>query len=365
MLSSDHSENGTGWMYELVHELPDQILASASLPGLTDILAPAEGCRRIILCGMGGSAIAGDLIQPLLHDSGVQLHVWRDYELPSWACPEDLVICSSYSGDTEESLSGARAAGRLGCARLGITSGGTLAAMAAEEGFPAVILPGGLPPRASLGLGLGALTRCLGRLGLILDSDAELAGAVETMTGFREARLSPLNTEGLVEAKTLEDPEGNIPSAELARILVGRTPVIYTAGCEAHAAGLRLKAQLNENSKVPACLAQFPELDHNDLVGWDLAAADRGRFVLLILRGMNEHERIDRRVELTRSLLAEEFPEIHEIKSSAPGVLGRIMSLVQYGDFLSCHLARLRQVDPLPVSRIISLKKALGKQEKK
>jgi glucose/mannose-6-phosphate isomerase len=363
MLSNQGFKNGTARMYELVHALPDQIIASAGLAGLDDIQPLAAGCRRIILCGMGGSAIAGDLVQPLLGPSGIQLHVWRDYGLPGWAAADDLVICSSYSGNTEESLSGARAAGELGCARLAITSGGELAALAGAEDFPKVILPPGLPPRASLGLGLGALTRSLGRLGVIPDSETELAGAVDTLAEFRAARLSPVDTGGEIGPVVSEDPEGNITPAELARLLMGRTAVIYTAGAEAHAAGLRLKAQLNENSKVPACLAQFPELDHNDLVGWDLDPADRGRFILLILRGMSDNERVDRRVDLTRSLLADEFPEIHEIRTEAPGCLGRIMSLVQYGDFLSCHLARLRQVDPLPVERIIRLKEALGKPE--
>jgi glucose/mannose-6-phosphate isomerase len=350
-------------MFELVNALPDQLTASASLAGLSEVAAPTGGCRRIILCGMGGSAIAGDLVQPLLDGSGVQLVVWRDYGLPAWARADDFVICSSYSGQTEESLSGARAAGDLGCARLAITSGGELAGLAAAEDFPAVLLPPGLPPRASLGLGLGALTRCLGRMGILADAAEELTLAAEHLRAMRDARCGPVAEDGSVGTETPADPEGNIPAAELAALLAGKTPVIYTAGAEAHATGLRLKAQLNENSKAPACLAAFPELNHNDLVGWDLAAADRGRFVLLILQGMSDNGRIDRRVALTRDLLAEEFPEIHDVRSAADGRLARIMSLVQYGDYLSCHLARLRGVDPVPVARIIRLKEELAKPE--
>ena len=122
--------DGSSRMYELVSALGDQLRDSAGLPGLDEVRAPERSFGRIILCGMGGSAIAGDLVQPLLRPGGIQLHVWRDYGLPAWAAPEDLVICSSYSGNTEESLSGAREAGRLGCARLAVTSGGELAAMA-------------------------------------------------------------------------------------------------------------------------------------------------------------------------------------------------------------------------------------------
>ena len=355
------NEAGTRLMFKLVGELGDQLRKSATLDGLSDVKPPARGFGRIVLCGMGGSAIAGDLVQPLLADGRIPLSVWRDYGLPHWAGPGDLVICSSYSGDTEETLSGAHEAGLRGCDRLAITSGGSLAALASTEGFPAVILPGGLPPRASLGLGLGALVRSLGQLGMVADSGNSIARAAGTLDRFRDARLSPVAIDGGGMGSIQDDPEGNVSAARLAEILVGKVPVIYTVGAEAHATGLRLKAQLNENSKAPACLAQFPELNHNDLVGWSLDSSDRGRFVLLILRGKDDNDRISRRVDLTRQLLADEFPEIHEIQSSAPGALDRILSLVQYGDYLSCHLARMKGVDPLPVDRITRLKEALGK----
>jgi glucose/mannose-6-phosphate isomerase len=358
-MSTEHRD-GTDTMFQLVHALGDQLLESAHLQGLDQIQPLAAGCTRIVLCGMGGSAIAGDLVQPLLAAGKVSLQVWRDYGLPHWVNSSDLVICSSYSGQTEESLSGAREAAALGCARLAITSGGTLAAMAEADGFPAVILPGGLPPRASLGLGLGALVRSLGRLGLVADSEKAIAGAAVTLNTHRQSRLSPFLLEGETAPVPEVDPEGNIAAADLAELLVGKMTVIYTAEPETHAVGIRLKAQLNENSKAPACVAAFPELDHNDLVGWCLDEGSRDRFVLLILRGLSDNARIDRRVELTRGLLAGEFPEIHEIVSGEPDVLARTMSLVQYADFLSCHLARLGNVDPLPVDRITRLKEELG-----
>ncbi len=347
-------------MFQLVHSLGDQLLDSAHLAGLGGVGPLADGCGRIVLCGMGGSAIAGDLVQPLLASGSVSLHVWRDYGLPHWVGPSDLVICSSYSGATEETLSGARKAADIGCDRLAITSGGALADMASAAGFPAVILPGGLPPRASLGLGMGALVRCLGSLGLVDDADTIIARTAAALNAHRDSRMAPLSLDSGDDAAPAADPEENISAADLAGILVGKMAVIYTAGPEAHAVGLRLKAQLNENSKAPACLAAFPELNHNDLVGWCLNREMRDRFVLLIIRGLSDNPRIGLRVELTRKLLGEEFPEIHEISSPAPDVLERTMSLVQYGDFLSCHLARLGNVDPMPVDRITRLKEELG-----
>jgi glucose/mannose-6-phosphate isomerase len=148
--------------------------------------------------------------------------------------------------------------------------------------------------------------------------------------------------------------------ADLAAALHGRTAVLYTAGSEAHAAGVRLRAQLNENSKVPACLASFPELNHNDLEGWNLTGEGRERFALVVLTSPTDDPRLAQRIAVTRSLLKPEFASIHEVTARGDTPLARIMDLVQYGDFLSCHLARLRGVDALPVDRITRLKNELG-----
>jgi len=344
-------------MYRLIDSLPEQLALSADLAGLDEIPPADPGLQRLVLCGMGGSAIAGDLIQPLLAAGRTSLTVWRDYGLPHWVTSADLVLCCSYSGNTEESLAGARLAGERGCRRIAITAGGELAAIAAKDRLPVVRLPVGLPPRASLGYGLGALVRTLDRLGFCADSGVLIQGAAALLRRCNALRRDPMSSG----ASPATDAEGNISPAALAEILAGRTPVIYTASREAHGVGLRLKAQLNENSKMPACVAAFPELDHNDLVGWCLSPEQRQRFVLLILRGLDDNERISRRVDITRELLREEFAATHEIRSCGNSPLERVLSLVQYGDYLSCHLARLNGVDPIPVDRITKLKLALGR----
>jgi glucose/mannose-6-phosphate isomerase len=341
-------------MLHLVDRLPDQLLESAGLPGLADAAADGPAPGRVVLCGMGGSAIAGDLLAPLV--AGAQLHVHRDYGLPAWAGAGDLVVVSSYSGDTEETLSGWEEAGRRGCRRLALTSGGSLAAQAGAAGVPVVRLPGGLPPRASLGYGLGALARVLDALGVLPDAEGEIRAAAAELRALAPGRLAPYARAGEASLAVAGEPLAR----ETAAALHGKVAVIHTAGDEAHAAGLRLKAQLNENAKVPALLAAYPELDHNDLVGWDLAGDLRDRFVLLILRGGGEPGRLDRRVAATRELLAGQFAGIRLIEARGPCPLARIMSLVQYGDFVSCHLADLRGVDPVPVDRITRLKEALA-----
>ncbi len=359
---SDWPAGGAGEMFALIHQLPDQLSASPGLAGLDGVEPPARGFRRILLCGMGGSAIAGDLVQPLLQQQAVPLDVHRDYGLPHWVDRHCLVIVASYSGNTEESLSALAEARRRGCPVLGITSGGALAAAAGGQdgdAFPLVTLPGGLPPRAALGHGLGALVQVLGRLGVVADTGEEIDEAVRVLRELDPVRRQPVGPAGAGFPGT--DPAGSLTARELAGKLLDAVPVIYTAGNEAFGAGLRLKGQFNENSKCPACLGVFPELNHNDLVGWELPEHLRGRFVLLILGETGEDARLAARVEVTRQLLAGDFPEIHRIRPVGRRPLARALSLVQYGDYLSCHLAQLKNVDPVPVDRIGRLKDYLAK----
>lgn len=353
---------GTGEMFRLIDSLPEQLTASAELKGLSKIGPIPADINRVLLCGMGGSAIAADLVQPLLQHQSLSLEVWRNYGLPHWVDEQTLIIAASYSGNTEESLSALAEARMRRCSVVGITSGGQLQ-QAAEghggEAFPWVQLPGGLPPRASLGFGLGALVRILGKLGLVNEADEEIQVAIEVLQELNPARLAPLGQD--TNTDTGFDPAGMISARGLADKLIGAVPVVYTSDLESHGAGVRLKGQINENSKSPVCLAVFPELNHNDLVGWELEAPFQGRFVLLILEGTLDNERLAARVDITRELLAGEFSEIHRIKAQGTRVLARVLSLVQYGDYLSCHLAHLKGVDPVPVDRIGTLKNRLEK----
>ena len=178
---------GSGEMLSYVAAFPDHLESSAVLTGLKEITPAPNSCRRILLCGMGGSAIAGDLIQPMLQEQGTSLTVWRDYGLPHWAGGDDLVIVASYSGNTEESLSALAAAQSLGCSVVGISSGGTLKSLAAKadgSGFPLVDLPGGFPPRAALGYGLGALLHVLAALEIIPDPRAEITAVKLCLSGY-------------------------------------------------------------------------------------------------------------------------------------------------------------------------------------
>jgi len=343
-------EEGLRTMLGLIAELPAQLAGAGVLPGL-DALRPAATCpREVLFCGMGGSAAAADLLAPLVAVGGLRLSVWRDYGLPGWAGPEHHVVLSSYSGDTEETLSAAAAAVARGCSLTALTSGGALRDLAAGtaggEGFPCVVLPAGLPPRAALGHGVGVLLHVLHRLGLAPDPAPAVAAAVAVLREG-EALFGPG-----------ADPDGNAALA-LARRLLGRMAVIHSASPEAHPAARRLKAQINENAKSPACVAELPELDHNEIVGWETLRRRRDDFLLVQFRSGDETPVLARRAEVTAQLLAGEFHAVETVTARGDVPLARVLSLVQFGDYLSCYLASAAGVDPMPVARIKELKALL------
>ena len=342
-------------MLSLVAAMPDQLAASEQLPGLDSVSPPDRPVRRVLLCGLGGSAVAGELARPLVVAAGAQLTVWRDYETPGWVGDDTLVVLSSYSGDTEETLAAARRVLAANLPALVITSGGALLALARAgdargRPVPAVVVPGGLPPRAALGHGLGALLWALHRAGVTPTPREELADTVAELRAGRARWLVP------------GDPSADAAPAALARALLGRFTVIFTTSPEAHGAGVRLRAQLNENAKHPASLAEFPELDHNEIVGWEVLRRRREAFALVILRGGDEHPRTTRRVAITRELLAAEFHSIHDVVARGARPLTRVLSLVQQADVVSCRLAEAAGVDPLPVARIEALKARLREE---
>lgn len=344
------SESGLSRMLTLVEQMADNLAASPDLEGLDAIKPIAAPSGGVLVCGMGGSAIAGDLLAAVAATQGLRLSVWRDYSLPGWVREDTLVILSSYSGNTEETLSAAREAASRGCTLLAITSGGKLSEYAADgiDGgapFSRIVLPGELPPRAALGYGLGAQANLLSRLGLLTGIQAEIDAAVATLR------------EGVILMGPTSPDDS--PAKSAARQVLGRMLVVYTTSDESHAAGMRLKAQVNENGKSPALVVPFPELDHNDIVGWEVLRPRRDDFLLLILRSSDETPQTTRRVEVTRELLNEEFHAILEFNATGHSALARILSLVQYGDYLSCYLAEAAGVDPVPVSRIDVLKQRL------
>ena len=335
-------------MLELVKQLPRQIEAATRFFDDTPL---EEGLsrRHVLLCGMGGSAVAGELAEGILFGEPVIFHLQRSYRLPGWVDSETLLIFSSYSGNTEEVLScwNSATADLPSAPKVAITSGGTLAEEAGRKQVPVIHLPGGLPPRASLGYGVGALFGLLGRLSLMPRVEEGLHEAVSVMDEWIEM---------------LDNGEHSTQNVvhRLARRLYGKLPVIYAGGSMTTAVAHRWRAQINENAKALAHCASLPELDHNEIVGWEVPTRARAETFVIALRDQSDHPRVQRRFELTRAILGAKIPGWENVESRGESSIARAMSLVLFGDYLSVHLAEAGGVEATPVPAIEILKQKLA-----
>ncbi len=318
-----------------------EIGRAARLPALSR--SPAH----VVVAGMGGSAIGGDLLAAALGTRlPVPLAVVRDSRLPRYVGPESVVIATSYSGETEETLAATAEAQRAGATVLAITSGGRLAEMAARGGGGVVRIPAGFAPRAALGYLMVPALAALERWGLV-DSCAE---DVE-----EAARVA----EEVASESGPAVPTARNPAKRLAQELPGRIPAVYAGSPELEAAARRWKCQFNENSKTLAAWNAFPELTHNETVGWGAPPEVRAVVSVIVLLGGDEPERALRRIRVTTELAFRHAAGTHEVRGRGRRVLSRLLSLVQLGDLVSIYLACLRGIDPTPVEAIETVKRRM------
>ncbi|MGQ9602235.1 MAG: bifunctional phosphoglucose/phosphomannose isomerase [Candidatus Bipolaricaulia bacterium] len=301
--------------------------------------------KRLIIAGMGGSGIAGELLARLV-ELPVPVSVHHGYGLPA-VDREALVVAISYSGDTEETLSSVEQALQARAKLLCLSSGGELERLARERALPFIKVPGGLQPRAALGYLLLPLLSLLDRLGYrqLRDELARLPGSLSKLKGQWQAS-SP--------------GEGN-RAKRLARGLYRRIPLIYGVEGATEAVALRWKTQFNENSKQPAFWNAVPELCHNELVGFEAAGLMPNTKVLFLRSGL-DHPRNRVRIDLLKELLAARGVEHEEVWAEGEGRLAQLFSLIYLGDFVSFYLAMLNGVDPSPVRPISELKRRLGRR---
>ncbi|HKI84534.1 MAG TPA: bifunctional phosphoglucose/phosphomannose isomerase [Candidatus Krumholzibacteria bacterium] len=338
-------------MLELVGTLPRQIAQSEQIFEQAEI--PRSLARkRIIVCGMGGSAAAGMLAQGLLLDAPVLLALNRAYRLPAWVDEDTLIIFSSYSGNTEEVLSCWASAEKIfpSAPKLVISSGGSLVEKAKSAEVPCLILPGGLAPRASLGFGLGVLLRALSHFDLMEGVQEGLAETVEVLQ------------EGVASMGAAAN-ETNNPARRLARRLYGKLPLIYSAEGLGAAVARRWCAQINENGKALAYCNVLPELNHNEIVGWEVPTRVRAESFVIALRDRADHPRVQRRFTLTKSVLGARVPQWENVESVGNSPIARAMSLVLFGDYLSVYLAQAGGIEATPVSAIDLLKQKLSEPQ--
>jgi glucose/mannose-6-phosphate isomerase len=335
-------------------DLSDQLGTVLALPEhLRDALWRVESAIMnewdtpggLVVAGMGGSAIGGALARAALGDHASRpIFVTRAYGLPPWTTPETTVLCASYSGNTEETLACYESAAALGAQRVVVTTGGRLAELARADRVPVIPLPGGFQPRAAVAYMTVAALEV-----------AALCGAGPRLTS--EIDVAASHAEQLV-AEWGPDASNNSLAKEVARALLGSAPVIAGAGLTAPIA-YRWKTQINENAKLPCFAHELPELDHNELVGWE-GAPDVGRFAAVFLDDSDAHPRVKARMELTKKLIADNATACLHLETRGQTTIERVVSLVLLGDLVSLYLAVLRGVDPGPVKVLEQLKAELA-----
>jgi len=327
-----------GRMPEMISQA-EKFSAGVSLPKINKI-------SQVVVTGMGGSAIAGDIAADLFFKKAkVPILSNRGYLLPEFVSSETLFFALSYSGETEEVLSSVKEAEKRGAAIVCITSGGKLKEIAENKKYPLFLIPTGYQPRSALPYLLVPLLAILEKQGVA----ASLEGIQETVALLQKLR----------DEYGPQKPARSNPAKQLAKKLVGKIPLIFGSTGTTAAAALRIKTQFNENSKVAAIFNLFPELNHNEIVNLSALKRENHNFAWLVLRDDSDNERVKKRIEITKSLLGRQLGGVNEMVAQGKSPLTKIWSLILFGDYLSVYLAILQEIDPTPVEIISRFKKEL------
>ena len=330
-----------------IAELPQQCRdAWANVQGL-ELPAEYRRVNRVVALGMGGSAIGGDLLRVLAEpECALPIVTNRDYTVPAFVNADTLVIASSYSGNTEETLSAFQEVRQRGAALLAITTNGKLAQQARELGAPLLTFRYQSQPRAALGYSLVSLIGVMQRLDFIGDKAADLEEAIAVMEALQEEIRETVSvTENLAK--------------QLARRLHGRLPVIYGSGYLGEVAH-RWKTQLNENAKAWSFFEQLPELNHNAVVGYQFPKELAERILVVMLTSSLDHPRNKARFQVTQEILTRHGIAYETIEARGKSPLAQMLSAIHFGDYVSFYLAMLYEVDPTPVQAIGYLKERLA-----
>jgi glucose/mannose-6-phosphate isomerase len=335
----------TQGMWEATASLPEQVEQAVKASADLDGLPRREGIENVVVLGMGGSGIAGDILLAVAGPfMAVPVVVVKSYTLPAFVSDGSLVFAVSFSGNTEETLEAASEAAVQGARLVAVTSGGELGKLASSWGSPTVPVPDTIPqPRAALGAMAIPPLAVLEQVGLFPGAGQWISLAVEQLKRRRDALVKP-----------------GSEAEELAR-RIGRTlPLFHSSGAAGTAAAQRWKTQVNENAKSPAFWSVQPELCHNEIAGWG-QHGDITRQVLTLvkLRHDNEHPQVMRRYELVDDLVREVVASIEEVWAHGDGDLAQLLDLILLGDFVSLHLAYQEGIDPGPVDALVGLKQRL------
>ena len=343
-----YSRNDPEGMLARIKELPVQ--CKQAWQAVMDFNLPADYRKidKVVVLGMGGSAIGGDLVRTLLQDeSKIPVIVYRDYGLPAFVDERTLLIASSYSGNTEETLSGFEPALKTGAKKLVMTTGGKLGQIAEKYRMPVFKIEYTAQPRAALGFSFIPTLGVMQKLGFIADKSADVAETIDVLEKMT-ARLDE------------KSPTKSNQAKQLAQWLYGQLPVIYGAGIAAEAAH-RWKTQINENGKAWAFYEVFPELNHNATVGYPLPKEVASKVRVVMLRSPTYNARVKLRYEVTAGLMKQAGVAYEYVDAEGKSALAQMTGLISLGDYVSYYLAILYQVDPSPVKAISYLKERLEK----
>jgi glucose/mannose-6-phosphate isomerase len=336
-------------MIALTHEFPEQCRKGLNIAMQFNPPTPRLPIQNVVVTGLGGSAVGGDLLRVLVEDNGeVPLVVNRDYQMPAFVNDRTFVIAASYSGNTEETLSAFEDAQDRGALLACVTSGGELAQRAAHYGTPVAFIPRGQPPRSAMGYLFIPMLMAAHKVGVIRrDPTGDLQNAIALLEKAREQWNADV-------------PFEKNPAKQLAAKLYGKLPIVYGSQAYSTVVAFRWKTQLNENTKIHAYSNGYPEMNHNEILGWVLAKQQVPNLAVVLLRDQMERPKIVARVETTRRLFAR-AADVHEVFAEGQSLLARMLHAIYLGDWVSCYLALLYGVNPTDISYINLLKAVLEK----
>jgi len=332
-------------MWAITAGLPEQVASAVSAAAAAGPW-PEVAVSNVVVLGMGGSGIAGDVLAALAGpEMAVPVTVVKSYDLPAFVGPDTLVFAVSCSGETEETLAAAAAALEAGATLVAVTQGGSLAAMAESAGSAVVPVPPDIPqPRAALGAMAVPPLVVLEQFGLLADVGPRLAAAIDQLERRRDELVG-----------------GKGPAEAIARRIDRTFPLVHGSPGLAGVAAQRWKTQVNENAKAPAFFALEPELCHNEVAGWgEHGDVTRQILTLVTLRHPDEDPRVAARFTLVEDLLLEVVADMVEVRAAGDGALAQFFDLVLVGDFVSLHLAGHEGVDPGPVPALAEIKRRLA-----
>lgn len=333
-------------MLDAARALPEQMGAAARGMDLVEGLPPGDGVTSVVVLGMGGSGIAGDVVAAIAGPScPVPVVVSKQYGCPAFVGPDTLVLAISFSGNTEETIDAVHHAVGAGARLVAITAGGHLERLAREWGAPVVRIDDSIPmPRAGIAAVVVPPLLVLERLGLLEGASDQVDAAISQL-GRRRAEL-----------------DATLSPVTVAARRIGRTlPIVYGGGALGEVAAWRWKGQFNENPKVASFANRVPELTHNEICGWaQHGDVTRQVFSLVLLRHDLEHPKVQRRLDLVAEICEEVVADVIEVRAKGDGALAQLFDLVLLGDLVSLQMASDEGVDPGPVPVLDEIKRRLA-----